>query len=315
MNKTDRMLAIVLELQRKELLRAEDLAAIFETSVRTIYRDIQALSESGVPIIGATGIGYSLVDGYFLPPVNFTAEEAVTLLIGTDWIEQHFDAGYGAKAQSSQKKIEAILPQSAREEVERIRSTMKLVTANGYQISDDELRFMELIRSALIEKRKVSFHYVKSLPEADGNRHSFRVVAPYGLVLVQGTWTLLAHCDLRNELRHFRLSRMKELTLLQEEYRLPDDFHLKQYKPPDDRNIQVRILADTSIRDKMMESRNFFMEKIEEHPDGLLVSLRVRHPEDLLKWVLGWGGDVVVLEPDSLRKFVREEAQKMLERY
>lgn len=67
MNKTDRMLAIVLELQRKGVVRAEDLASVFETSVRTIYRDIQALSEAGVPVVGATGQGYSLVKGYFLP--------------------------------------------------------------------------------------------------------------------------------------------------------------------------------------------------------------------------------------------------------
>src|SRR5690606_8413234 len=81
-NKTDRMLAIVIELQRKGVLRAEDLAAKFETSVRTIYRDIQALSEAGVPVMGAPGVGYSLMEGYFLPPVSFTAEEAVALLIG-----------------------------------------------------------------------------------------------------------------------------------------------------------------------------------------------------------------------------------------
>lgn len=67
MNKTDRMLAIVLELQRKGVVRAEDLASVFETSVRTIYRDIQALSEAGVPVVGATGQGYSLVKGYFAP--------------------------------------------------------------------------------------------------------------------------------------------------------------------------------------------------------------------------------------------------------
>ncbi len=59
------------------MLRAEDLAAAFETSVRTIYRDIQALSEAGVPVIGAPGQGYSLMEGYFLPPVSFTVEEAV----------------------------------------------------------------------------------------------------------------------------------------------------------------------------------------------------------------------------------------------
>jgi predicted DNA-binding transcriptional regulator YafY len=80
------MLAIVLELQRKPVLRAEDLADVFEVSVRTIYRDIQALSEAGVPIAGAPGQGYSLMEGYFLPPVSFTVDEAVTLLIGTDFI-------------------------------------------------------------------------------------------------------------------------------------------------------------------------------------------------------------------------------------
>jgi predicted DNA-binding transcriptional regulator YafY len=101
MNKTDRMLAIILELQRNRMLRAEDLAERFETSVRTIYRDVQALSEAGVPIIGAPGTGYSLMEGYFLPPISFTVEEAVTLLIGTDFIEQRFDQDYEVQAQNS----------------------------------------------------------------------------------------------------------------------------------------------------------------------------------------------------------------------
>jgi predicted DNA-binding transcriptional regulator YafY len=81
MNKTDRLLAIVLELQRKEVVWVEDLATLFETSVRTIYHDIQALSEAGVPIIGTPGTGYSLMEeGYFLPPVSFTVDEAVTFI-------------------------------------------------------------------------------------------------------------------------------------------------------------------------------------------------------------------------------------------
>lgn len=91
MNKTDRLLAIVLELQYRQVVRAEDLAARFETSVRTIYRDIQALSEAGLPITGTTGTGYSLMEGLFLPPISFTIEEAVILLIGTEFIEQRFD--------------------------------------------------------------------------------------------------------------------------------------------------------------------------------------------------------------------------------
>ena len=296
-------------------MRAEDLAAIYETSVRTIYRDIQALSESGVPVVGAPGIGYSLVDGYFLPPVNLTEEEAVAMLIGADFIEQKFDAAYGAKAKSAQTKIEAILPQHVREDVARIRSTMKLIAANGRDTTNEGATFLETLRRALLERRKVRFHYQKKMQEEDGNRRSIRAVAPYGLVLVQGSWALVAHCDLRNEIRHFRLSRMKELTLLEESFTLPEDFHLQRYRPPDNRNTHVRILADARIRDKIEESKNFCLEEIEERPEGLHIHFRVHHPDELLSWVLGWGADVTVLEPDSFRIRVREEIHKMLKRY
>jgi len=296
-------------------MRAEDLAAIYETSVRTIYRDIQALSESGVPVVGAPGVGYSLVDGYFLPPVNFTEEEAVAMLIGTDFIQQKFDAAIGDKAKSAQRKIESILPVHVREEVSRIRSTMKLIAAHVGNSGNEEVAFLETLRRALLERKKVRFHYQKKMEEADGNRKSTRVVAPYGLVLVHGSWALVAHCDLRHDIRHFRLSRMKGLTLLEESYTLPDNFQLQRYRPPDNRNIVVRILADASIRDKVEESKNFFMEAIEEHPEGLLIRFRVNHPDELLSWVLGWGANVTVLEPDSLRCRVREEIRKMIKRY
>src|SRR4030095_14369609 len=105
MNRTDRLLAILLELQRKGARRAEDLAATFETSNRTIYRDIQALSESGVPVVAQPGVGYSLVEGYFLPPVSFSVDEATMLLLGGDSAAQNFDAQYrGAGASQARAR-------------------------------------------------------------------------------------------------------------------------------------------------------------------------------------------------------------------
>lgn len=118
MNRTDRLLAIILELQSKSMQRAEDIAKTFETSVRTIYRDMQALSEAGVPIVGTPGHGYSLMDNYFLPPITFTADETVTLLLGIDFIEQQFDDSYRSKAISSRNKIEAVLTEDVRNEAE-----------------------------------------------------------------------------------------------------------------------------------------------------------------------------------------------------
>lgn len=315
MNKTDRLLAIVLELQRKQLLRAEDLAETFETSVRTIYRDMQALSEAGVPIVGSPGLGYSLMEGYFLPPVSFSIEEAVTLLIGTGLVEQAFDPSYGEHAKSSQRKLESLLSEPVRQETARVRSTFRLLNNCGYVAKGQLQEYMETLRQAILNRQKVRFRYKKSIPEADGNRDSIRDVAPYGLVLVRGSWILLALCDLRQDIRNFRLSRMNELTVLDDHFTCPADFDLESYTPKDDRNLLVRIQVNSTIVDKVKESNPFFIEEIAEHQEAVIATLRVRQIEEIVSWVLGWGAQVAVLEPDSLRTRIREEAEKMLQHY
>ena len=101
MNRTDRLLAIVLELQGRGRRRSEDLAATFEVSKRTIYRDIEALCQMGVPVVSVPGRGYSLVEGYFLPPLRFTSDEAILLTLGSDVMAQSFDAEYRLAAESA----------------------------------------------------------------------------------------------------------------------------------------------------------------------------------------------------------------------
>lgn len=315
MNKTERQLAITLELQRNKVLRAEDLAAQFETSVRTIYRDIQALSEAGVPIVGAPGLGYSLMEGYFLPPVGFTAEEAVALLTGTDFIKQKLDGEYGNAAKAARRKIEAVLPEQVREESARVRETMRLLHVGESVIGRKEKDYLGQVRRAILERRKLSITYLKRMLESDGKRESRREVAPYGLVLVQGNWILIASCDLRQDIRHFRLSRMTELTVLEEQFSMLPGFDLSRYRPPDDRNMRVLVRVNPDIADKIAETGNFYMETMEAQKDNFLVTFRVRHPEELLAYILGWGGGVEVLEPESFRLRIRAEVEKILKRY
>src|SRR5690348_869018 len=146
MNRTDRLLAIVLELQGKGRQRAEDLARTFETSKRTIYRDIQALGESGVPLISTPGHGYSLMPGYFLPPLSFSTEEATMLLLGSDFMAQNFDAQYRAAAQSASRKIIGVLPSKLRDEVEYLQSSIQFV-ALGVNSNPPEQEKLQLLRS------------------------------------------------------------------------------------------------------------------------------------------------------------------------
>lgn len=312
MNKTERQLAITLELQRNKILRAEELASQFETSIRTIYRDMQALSEAGVPILGAPGQGYSLMEGYFLPPVSFTAEEAVSLLMGADFIEQRLDTYYGIYAKSAKRKIEATLSEPVRNESRLVRETMRLLHVGESSTEELVKTYLNQVRAAILEQCKISFMYSKKMPGADGNRKNKRVVSPYGLTLVHENWVLIAHCDLRQDIRHFRLSRMTELSVLEERFHLPNDFDLSNYQPLDNRDERVIIRANPEIADKIIEEGNFYIETMEEGEEDIIFQFRVRYPEEILHYLLSWGADIKVIEPETLRYKIRDVAKKIL---
>lgn len=313
MNKTDRMLAIILELQSKGRLRAEDLAGTFETSVRTIYRDMQALSEAGVPIIGSPGQGYSLIEGYFLPPVSFTADEAVTLLLGLEFIDQQFDEVYQVNAADARQKIEAVLNEKVKSEAERTRAGMRLITSRATSVLTEKLTSL---RRAISENRQVRFAYTTSPATFEAQERTTRTVNPYGLMFRDGTWILVAYCHLRQAMRHFLLRRMEQVELLDDTFDLPQDFDLHQYSPPDERDIIVRIFIPAHLTLRIKEYDYYYIDTIDDVPDGAIATLRVRQAEDLLPWIMSWGGSgIVVLEPASLQQRVKEEAEKILKRY
>ena len=306
MNRTDRLLAIILELQAKGSLRAEDLAAIFETSKRTIYRDMQALAEAGVPIVSMTGQGYSLLEGYFLPPLRFTTEEAIMLLLGSDSIAHSFDEHYRQAAASASRKIEAVLPEPLRAEVRAVQDSVMLIVDAA---NERESELLRVLRRAILERRRVRFRYYTRSREGAAQT---READPYGLVNFDGAWYLVAHDHLRHDLRHFRLERMETLVLLDKHFARPNDFRMEPRNLDRDRPLVVCVLFDRDVARWVRESRNFFTVKEEDTPAGLLVTLRVREAADVLPWLLGWGGRVRVLEPEDIRQRLVEEAQAIL---
>jgi predicted DNA-binding transcriptional regulator YafY len=159
MNRTDRLLAIVLELQRKGQQRAEDLAVTFEVSKRTLYRDMQALSEAGVPIIAIQKKGYSLSEGYFLPPLRFTTEEALILALGSDFMGHNFDDQYRTAAQAAYRKIDAVLTDPLRQDVAYLSTNISFFAANS--LDEKQRENLRQLRSAIAERRTVHFHYTQ----------------------------------------------------------------------------------------------------------------------------------------------------------
>src|ERR1044071_3301431 len=119
MNRIDRLAAIVLQLQSRRLVKAQDIANKFSISLRTVYRDIRALEKGGVPIIGEAGIGYSLMEGYKLPPVMFNQDEASALLTAAKLVQSKTDEKTTAHYNSALDKIKAVLRFSEKEQIGR----------------------------------------------------------------------------------------------------------------------------------------------------------------------------------------------------
>lgn len=311
MNRTDRLLAIVLELQSKGRQRAEDLAATFETSKRTIYRDIEALSQAGVPLLAVPGQGYELMEGYFLPPLSFTAAEASTLLLGSGFVAQNLDAEYRSAAHAAAQKIEGVLPEKERAEVRKLQSNIHFLAQN---IGDPPV--LRKLRQASFESRTVQFRYHARSHSGDGSSAPrLRQADPYGLAFYRGAWYMSAFCHTNQDVRRFRLDRIEDLTVLSDTFERPADFKLEQGPSDEDRVIKVQVLFDASIARWVKEAHHFFIEKQEENDLGLLVTMLVRHERDVIQWLLGWGKHARVLEPESLRQQLAEEARGILENY
>jgi predicted DNA-binding transcriptional regulator YafY len=315
MNKTDRLLSIVLELQGKRKQRAEDLAKTFETSKRTIYRDIEALCEAGVPIISVPGQGYSLMPGYFLPPLSFNTEEATMLLLGSEFMAQNFDAQYRQAAQSAYRKIAGVLPEQLRSEVEYLQSSIRFI-APGTPEAEQKKQTLQQLRRAIIAHQRLRFIYHnRHRDEAQNDGGTEREVDPYGLIFISGSWHLSAYCHLRLGVRNFRLDRIDQLELLEQTYQRPASFHIQEKPKHGARTILVKALFEPGIARWVKESRSYYVTQEEECEAGLLVTLMIRQESEILQWLLSWGGRVQVLEPSSLRELLQAEATNILRHY
>jgi predicted DNA-binding transcriptional regulator YafY len=308
MNRTDRLLALVLEIRVRGTCRAEDLARHFGTSKRTIYRDIQALSEAGIPIVSLMGEGYRLADGYFLPPLAFTEDEATLILLGLASVTNSFDRDYRIVVDATRRKVLSVLSDATRQQAEYLEHNLFL--GSTHTIPPEQSNALRLLRHAILAKQTVQFRYFTRFP-GDG-KVSRREADPYSLAYLDGAWYMTGYCHLRKERRIFRLSRIEALQLTSRHYERPLDYDIRDEKLRDDRHLVVQLLFDEDVQPWIMEEHFFYIDKREPNPDGLLVTLRVRHIDEVFGWVFGWGRHVQVLHPESLRERVHEEAQILL---
>ena len=209
MRRADRLFEIIQLMRRKAPVRARDLSEALEVSERTIYRDIQDLAASGVPIEGEAGVGYVLRAGFDLPPLMFKEQEIEALVLGARIVETWADAELAQAASNVIAKVEAVIPDRLRD---FMANTALLAPANRYM---EPIRFdLARLRQALRGQFKVRFRYSDF-----AQRESTRAVRPLSLAYFGPVWLLAAWCELRDDFRTFRLDRIDGFEVLPERFR------------------------------------------------------------------------------------------------
>lgn len=198
MRRADRLFQIVQQLRGGRLVTAKLLAERLEVSERTIYRDIAALVETGVPIEGAAGVGYVMQRGFDLPPLMFTTEEIIALVAGARLLKAFSGEDLARASDEALVKIAAVLPEPARRRAEAVP-----IHAYSAWTQDLHRPRLDQLGEAIQGSRRVELDY------RDGSgRETRRIVRPLGLVFWAGEWTLVGWCELRQGFRMFTLARI-----------------------------------------------------------------------------------------------------------
>ncbi len=220
MRRADRLLKIVHFLRRRRrAVTAKRIAEEFDICTRTVYRDIQDLMDSGVPITGEAGVGYVIDRQYYLPPVTFDADELEAIGLGISMVRQWTDDNFSAKANSALEKIHAILPTNLQGEMQQITTySMPTRVTLPWTVSFSGLR--ECIRT----RRKIYIEY-----SDEGKRVTSRMLRPLALIFFSPVWLLVSWCEMREDFRNFRLDRIHVLEYCDETFEDEEGKNLTAY--------------------------------------------------------------------------------------
>jgi predicted DNA-binding transcriptional regulator YafY len=299
MNRIDRLFGILLYLQGKSHVRSHDLASTFEVSQRTIYRDVAALSEVGVPIVALPGEGYTLMEGFYLPPLVFTPSEAIALFLGARMLSIQPAGHLPGDAERALAKIANILPEPTRQYVERLTEIIRFF-APSERFNLDDPRLL-ILQQSILERRAVHLRY----HSYNQNETTERDVEPHELSYSDGSWYVSGYCRLRQDIRNFRLERVEELKLLDE------TFPIRSIRAVTPEPILVSIcFAETIVR-WVRERQHYGFQREEPTPKDVVMVYKVESTSEIKPWLLSWGAAAEVLSPQEFRDEIRQEAYKL----
>lgn len=308
----DRIVAILVQLQSKRIVKAQELADRFEVSLRTIYRDIRTLEACGVPIVSEAGVGYSIMEGYRLPPVMFTKEEAGSFVAAEKFMQKFLDKSLGSYHESAMFKIKSVLRGREKDWVSALESQIS-VDPSRELFNKDIPNALEVLFESIAEKKQVFLKYRSLHSEAPSERY----IEPVGVFHENEFWYIFGYCHERNDYRQFRTDRMLLIKRTDRPFTREHgtiDEHRK--KREEHAKIKVVIRVDKSVARYIGSGRNNYG-LVSEKIKGDFVEMTFM-TEDIENWFPRWyimfGDYADIIEPARLKDRVKEIVGAMAKR-
>jgi predicted DNA-binding transcriptional regulator YafY len=311
MNRIDRISAILIQLQSKKIVKAQEIANRFKISLRTVYRDIRTLEEAGVPIIGEAGVGYSLVDGYRLPPIMLTRDEATAFITAEKFIEKLTDNFIEDNYKSAMYKIKAVLRSAEKDYLENISENIEVVKNPYTAKRDNSQNHLQLILNCITSKNILHLTYFANHSQED----TVRKIEPVGIFFLTGNWHLIAFCQLRNDYRNFRIDRIKSIErtdgVFKKEHPSLKSF-LKQVAK-EEKLTTVIIQVEKEILKYLGDQKyynGFFSQK--SVGNKIEMTFLTSSLEGFARWYIMFGDKAIIINPVELKERVKALLKKII---
>ncbi|BDS09498.1 helix-turn-helix transcriptional regulator [Aureispira anguillae] len=312
MNKFDRVISTLILLQTKKVIKAATISDRFGISLRTVYRDISTLKNAGIPIIGDPGVGYSIMEGYRLPPIMFNEEEASALLTAEKFIGTIADHTIQQHYSNAMTKIKATLRSTDKQSLAVLDDS---IAFSSYKHWENKAYLQDLFKS-IASKLLIYIQYQK----ADGTP-SERKLEPIGCYH-HNNWYLVAFCQLKNDYRTFKMNRITQLQLLDQSF---EDRHISLQTYIDRQNeawkaqqqfISMEILFNKSIL-QYAESRKYYFGFVEQIDQGEAVYMKFLNSsiEIVARWLIQFSNQATVISPLALKDRLKELTKELYEHY
>lgn len=307
--KIDRLISIIMVLLQRKKISATKLAEMFEVSPRTIYRDIETINSAGIPIITYPGIngGIGIMEEYKIDKKLFTTSDIETLLIGLGSIS---NAITNDEIINTLAKVKGLVPDEQIRDIE-LKSSQITIDLTPWIGNKNLQPNLEKIKKALNDKKVLSFEYSKS-----SGKRSNRRIEPYRLVLKESHWYLQGYCDLRQDFRTFKLSRISTLEILEDTF-IPREFHAKtlgSWGYIEKNIITIKLIVHESLIEKMVEHCG--EENIQPYEDNkFIVNFPFIEDDFGYNLLLSFGDKCECLEPMQVRQEIIRRVEKLLKVY